>query len=115
MHASKIAAAIALNIVLMTGVGAAADGPQDAIIRISATAMDGADAHHQALDFSCTVESQGAVIGTFNSMQGSLTVSHALPDLHMTCDKAGYETVRFVLNGLVTKDFAPKFTVERAS
>ena len=115
MHALKVAGAVALNMALMTGVSAAADVPQDAIIKISATAIDGADANHKKLDFSCTVESQGAVIGTFNSMQASLTVSHPLPELHMTCNKAGYETVRLGINGPVTKDFAPKFTAGRAS
>jgi hypothetical protein len=113
MQVLKTATAIALTLAWMTGASVAADAPQGTVIKISATAIDGAG--HAKLDFSCTVESQGAVIGTFNSMQGSLTVSHALPDLHMTCNKEGYETVRFSVNGQVTKDFTPSFLVARAS
>ena len=115
MHNFNTAAAIALNLALMTGVSAAADAPRDTIIKISATAMDGADAKHKPLDFSCTVESQGEIVGTFNTMQGPLTVSHSLPGLQMTCNRAGYETVRFAVSRPVTADFAPRFMVARAS
>ena len=118
MHALKAAGFIALAIALLTGSSVAANAPQDAVMTISATVMDGSGADRKSLDFACTVESQDAVLGAFHTTQSSLMVSRPLmSDLHMTCSKPGYEPVRFQVGrpgSLITGDFAPHFTAARA-